>query len=138
MTMHIHQNLVSTVQRQLNEFGLRGVTRRKSFISLKNRKARLCFIKEHIDWTQSNGIGEKFNEKCLTTVKRNDDSIMVWVGMIMNGPGPICRLERIMNHLYVDVLDPLSFSSFCYEQFARRFLEKTTILNIHFVRQSSF
>ncbi|KAF7387000.1 hypothetical protein HZH66_011452 [Vespula vulgaris] len=52
--MHIHQNLVSTVRRQLNEFGLRGVTRRKPFISLKNRKARLCFIKEHIDWTQSN------------------------------------------------------------------------------------
>ncbi|KAF7388678.1 hypothetical protein HZH68_012620 [Vespula germanica] len=113
--IHINQNLMSTVQRQLNKFGLRGVTRRKPFISLKNRKASL---KSTLSGLRRR-IGEKFNGKCLT-VKRNYDSIMVWVGMTMNGPGPICRLERIINHVYVDVLDPLSFSSFCYEQFARR------------------
>lgn len=44
---------VRTVRRRLCEFGLNGhVARKKPYISEKNRKARLKFAKEHIDWTQ--------------------------------------------------------------------------------------
>ena len=40
-----------TVQRRLNEFGLMGrVARKKPLISEKNRRKRLAFAKEHVDW----------------------------------------------------------------------------------------
>ncbi|CAK9802846.1 Transposable element Tc1 transposase [Anthophora quadrimaculata] len=124
---------VHTVRRRLIAFGLRGrVARKKPFISKKNHKARLTFAKEHLLWTRvqwakviftdeskfncfgSDGrcyvrrrVGEEFDTKCLkSTVKGRGGSVMVWAGMTINGPGPICRINGIMDqHLYVDILD---------------------------------
>lgn len=44
---------VSTIKRRLNEFGLMGrIARKKPFIFKKNRKTRLEFAKEHVNWTE--------------------------------------------------------------------------------------
>lgn len=127
---------VHTVRRRLCEFGLNGrIARKKPYVSEKNRKARLAFAKAHIDWTPeqwskviftdeskfnrmgSDGrtyirrrIGEEFDQKCIKpTVKGRGGSVMVWAGMTANGPGPICRVNGIMDqYIYVDILKKTS------------------------------
>jgi hypothetical protein len=124
---------VHTVRRRLNEFGLMGrVARKKPLISKKNKKERFTFAIEHLNWTQeqwskvafsdeskfnrfgSDGksyvrrrIGEEFDPKCVkSTVKGGGGSVMVWGAMSKTGPGPIHRIEGIMDqHVYVDILE---------------------------------
>lgn len=49
----LHEKIsVRTVQRRLNEFQLYGrVARKKPLISEKNRRTRIAFAKEHLNWT---------------------------------------------------------------------------------------
>jgi transposase len=124
---------VSTVKRRLGEFGLHGrVARKKPFISEKNRKARLKFAEEHVGWTQnewnrvlfsdetkfnrmgSDGKayvrrrpGEEFLPMCTkATVKGGGGSLMFWGAMSRRGPGPIHRIDGIMDsHGYISIMN---------------------------------
>jgi hypothetical protein len=124
---------VRTVQRRLCEFGLNGrVTRKKPFISPKNRQARLKFAREHIAWTNlqwhtvlftdeskfnrmsSDGKayvrrrpGEEFKPTCTqATVKGGGGSVMVWAAMGRRGTGPIHRVDGIMDrHVFVAIMN---------------------------------
>lgn len=124
---------VRTVRRRLNEFGLMGrIMRKKPLISEKNRRARIAFAKEHINWTReqwskvvftdeskfnrlgSDGrsyvrrrIGEEFNWKCTKpTVKGGGGSVLIWGSMSINGPGPCHRIQGIMDrYVYLSIVE---------------------------------
>lgn len=124
---------VRTVRRRLNEFGLMGhVSRKKPFVSLKNRKARLLFARRHLNWTSDqwrnvlftdeskfNMFGsdgkvyirrrpkEEFDPRCTKkTVKGNGGSVMVWAGFSRRGVGPIHHIPGIMDrYVFMDILN---------------------------------
>lgn len=121
-----------TVRRRLENFHLRGRRpRKKPMLSSKNRKMRLAFAKAHEHWTSqdwqkilfsdeskfnrvaSDGlqyvrrrIGEDLKPQCvLPTIKHGGGSVMVWACFSRNGPGPIRRIDGIMDRFqYIDVL----------------------------------
>lgn len=124
---------VRTIRRRLNEFGLMGrIGRKKPYISEKNRRARIAFAREHINWTSeqwskviftdeskfnrfgSDGrsyvrrrIGEEFDWRCTKpTVKGGGGSVLIWGSMSINGTGPSYRIEGIMDRfVYLRILE---------------------------------
>jgi len=137
----------STVQRRLNQCGLKGcVAKKKPFISETNRLKRLKFAKEHIGWSvdqwkkvlwsdetkynmrASDGVvyvwrrrGEALKADCLRgTVKHGGGNILIWGCMSAAGVGRIHRVEGIMNAAqYVDILQKSMLPSM-KEHFGRR------------------
>jgi transposase len=114
---------VSTVKRRLNRFGLHGRVARKKTICFSPKSPAAPAVREHVNWTPrdwarvlwsdeskfqrfgSDGRtyvrrrpGEEFNPKCLKpTVKGGGGSVMVWGAFSRNGPGPIHRINGIMD-----------------------------------------
>lgn len=123
---------VSTTKRRLCKAGLFGRRpAKKPLISVKNRKARLKFAKDHLNWTskewskvlwsdeskfmvfESDGIkyvrrpeGQRFNPKYqLPTVKHGGGSVMVWGAFSRDMVGPIHRINGIMDQVvYKDII----------------------------------
>ena len=114
----------ATVKRRLrqnNLFGHRPV--KKPFVSAKNRRARLKFAKEHLNWTANQwskvlwSDESKFNmfgsdgikyvrrpiglrndvKYQVPTVKHGGGSVMVWSCFSRDGVGPIYRVQGIMD-----------------------------------------
>ena len=107
--------------RQNNLFGHRPV--KKSFVSAKNRRARLKFAKEHLNWTANQwskiiwSDESKFNmfgsdgikyvqhpiglrndvKYQVPTVKHGSGSVMVWSCFSRDRVGPIYRVQGIMD-----------------------------------------
>lgn len=131
--LHLDDEIsVRTVQRRLSEFGLLGrVARHKPYISEKNRRARLQFAKDHLNWTEkqwskvvftdeskfnrmgSDGkiyvrrrTGEEYSTRCIKpTIKGGGGSVLVWGSMTINGTGPIHRIEGKMDRfVYLDIV----------------------------------
>uniref|UniRef100_A0A1I7XLR4 HTH_Tnp_Tc3_2 domain-containing protein n=1 Tax=Heterorhabditis bacteriophora TaxID=37862 RepID=A0A1I7XLR4_HETBA len=115
---------VRSIRRRLVEAGLNGrVARKKPLISLKNRRARVAFAREHltwsaVDWTKavfsdeskfnrfgSDGKkyvrrrpGEEFMPKCtIPTIKHGGGSVMIWAVFNRNEPGPLHIVKGIMD-----------------------------------------
>ncbi len=121
-----------TVRRRLNHFGLFGrVAKKKPLISRRNRLRRLEFARDHLNWTVeqwaqvtwsdekkfnrfgNDGAGYVWRKKgealapqCIRpTVKGGGGSVMVWACFSRSGPGPIHRINGIMDaHVYRDIL----------------------------------
>jgi len=140
---------VRSIRRRLAEFELNGrVARRKPFVSLKNRRARLAFAKKHVSWTPqqwskvlftdetkinrfgSDGrqyvrrrSGEEFAPKCTTsTVKGFGGSIMVWGCFRSSGTGPTHRISGVMDqHVFVDEVCERVLLPFARQNLPRNF-----------------
>uniref|UniRef100_A0A1I7XVD6 HTH_Tnp_Tc3_2 domain-containing protein n=1 Tax=Heterorhabditis bacteriophora TaxID=37862 RepID=A0A1I7XVD6_HETBA len=126
---------VRSIRRRLVEAGLNGrIARKKPLVSLKNRRARVAFAREHLtwstaDWTKvvfsdeskfnlfgSDGKkyvrrrpGEEFLPKCtIPTIKHGAGSVMVWAAFNRNGPGSLHIVEGIMDSTsYSPDLNPI-------------------------------
>uniref|UniRef100_A0A1I7X548 HTH_Tnp_Tc3_2 domain-containing protein n=1 Tax=Heterorhabditis bacteriophora TaxID=37862 RepID=A0A1I7X548_HETBA len=117
----------SSIRRRLVEAGLNGqVARKKPLVSLKNRRARAEFAREHliwsaVDWTKavfsdeskfnrfgSDGNkyvrrrpGDEFMPKCaILSIKHGRGSVRVWAPFNRNGPGPLHIIESITDSIY--------------------------------------
>jgi hypothetical protein len=121
-----------TVRRRLNKFGLFGrVARKKPLISLRNRRRRLQFARDHFNWTTAQWTritfsdekkfmrfgndgtgyvwrkkGESLAPNCIRpTVKGGGGSVMVWTCICRSGSGPIHRINGIMDaQVYRNIL----------------------------------
>lgn len=121
-----------SVQRRAVDSGLHSFRiAKKPFISAKNRKARLKFARDHLNWTiekwktvlfsdeskfnlkSSDGfkrvrrpIGERLNPRYLQgTVKHGGGNIMVWGCFSGQGIGPIHKINGIMDRfVYKEIL----------------------------------
>lgn len=118
---------VSTVKRRLREAGL--FARRpakKPFITAKNRKARIEFAKEHVNWSIekwrtvlfsdeskfnlhcSDGIryvrrpnNQRLNPKYTRdTIKHGGGNVLIWGCFSGFGLGPLIQIDGIMNRFY--------------------------------------
>ena len=114
----------ATVIRRLEKAGLNArIPARKPLISLKNRRKRLEFAKEHQVWNQTkwNNVffsdeskfnvfgndgknyvwrkpGERLSVQCTKkTVKFGGGSVMVWGMMSSAGVGPLIRIQGTVN-----------------------------------------
>jgi len=120
------KNKVSTslVKERLKKAGLPArVARKKPLLSLKNRKGRYEWAKNHLDlieedwqkvvysdetpltlfqWAGKQYVrrrpGEEFKDECLTpTVKQGGGKIQVWGCFSWQGPGPLYRVKGLMD-----------------------------------------
>ncbi|KAK3572737.1 hypothetical protein QTP86_006987 [Hemibagrus guttatus] len=116
--------MARTVRNSLLHAGLKSYkTRKKPFISEKQRRARLKFAKDHRNWTVADWSkvifsdesnfqlcptpgpvmvrrrpGEDYNTQCLApTVKYGGGSVMIWGSFSKAGIGQICLCEGRMN-----------------------------------------
>jgi transposase len=124
---------LSTVKRRLRENNLFGRRpSKKPMISRKNRKARLAFAKEHLNWDEkkwskvlwsdeskfnmfgSDGIrwirrpiGQRNNIRYqLPTVKHGGGNVMVWGCFSRDGLGPLHLINGIMDGpMYKEIID---------------------------------
>lgn len=122
----------ATVIRRLEKAGLHArIPARKPLISLKNRRKRLQFAKEHHVWNQAkwNSVffsdeskfnlfgndgkkyvwrkpGERLSVQCTKkTVKFGGGSVMVWGMMSSAGVGPLIRIQGTVNaEVYKQIL----------------------------------
>lgn len=122
-----------TICRRAVESGLKAYRQaKKPFISLKNRRARLEFAKEHVDWSKEKWMtvlfsdeskfnfkgsdgnqhvrrprGERLNPLYTRgTVKFGGGNVMVWGCFSAHGVGPIHKVEGIMDRFqYKDILE---------------------------------
>lgn len=123
---------VRTVQRRAVSAGLKSYrAAKKPFISQKNRKARLKFAREHLDWTvgqwntvlfsdeskfnfvNSDGmrrvrrpVSSRLNPKyCSGTVKHGGGNVMVWGCFSGESLGPLHKIDGIMDKIiYKNIL----------------------------------
>ncbi|XP_053999879.1 transposable element Tcb2 transposase [Hylaeus anthracinus] len=123
---------VRTVRKRLGDFNLRGrKPPKKPLLSSRNQKRRLAFAKAHKHWTSedwqkvlfsdeskfirvcSDGIryvrrriGESLKTRCvLKTLKHGGGNVVVWACFSRSGPGPICRINGIVDRFqYMDIL----------------------------------
>lgn len=111
-----------TVRNRIHEAGMRGCrARQKPFISVKNRKARLEFARNHVDkaesfwdkvlWTdetkinmfQSDGNATVWRPKgkahdpkyTSATVKHGGGNVMAWACMSAKGPGDLIFIDDV-------------------------------------------
>lgn len=140
---------IRTVRRRLQAAGLNGRRPvKKPLISAKNRKARVEFAKEHLEWTAdqwkniiwsdeskfslfgSDGpayvrrpIGTRFDPRYqLPTVKHGGGNVMVWGCFSAQGVGPLHRIDGIMNkEMYMSILEDVMLP-FARDSFGRRFI----------------
>jgi transposase len=123
---------VKRILRQANLFGRRPV--KKPMISVKNRKARISFAKEHLNWEPkdwskvlfsdeskfmlfgSDGIkyvrrpiGHRFDPKYqLPTVKHGGGNVMVWGCFSRDNIGPIHLIDGIMEQTqYKEIMEKI-------------------------------
>lgn len=122
-----------TVQRRACQAGLKSYrAAKKPFISEKNRKARIKFAQDHLNWSLQKwstvlfSDESKFNLKdsdglkrvrrpqnkrldpryCKGTVKHGGGNIMVWGCFSGQGLGPLQKIDGIMDRfLYKDILE---------------------------------
>lgn len=122
----------STVSRRLNQVGLFGrVGVKKPLISMKNKKARLQFAKEHQHWSIDDWKKVLFSDETkinlfgndgrryvrrpestrydsryqIPTVKHGGGNIMLWGAFSWQGVGPIVKIEGTMTAvMYKDIL----------------------------------
>ncbi|XP_011144066.2 uncharacterized protein LOC105185907 [Harpegnathos saltator] len=135
---------VRTIRRRLQDAGLHGRRPvKKSFISAKNRKARVEWSKAHLNWTSrqwsdvlwsdeskfmlfgSDGIkwvrrpeGKRFDPKYqLPTMKHGGGSVIVWGAFSAKGMGPLHKIDGIMDQtVYINILQNVMLP------YAKRFL----------------
>lgn len=122
----------STIRRRLCENNLFGrIAKKKPLISERNRRIRLAWAKEKVNWSTAQwklvlftdeskivrfsragrvfvrrSFAEKYKIICTRpTVQGGGDSLMVWGCMTADGPGPLHRLEgRVTAQTYCDLL----------------------------------
>ena len=114
----------ATVKRRLRQNNLYGrCPVKKPFVSAKNRRARLKFAKEHLNWTANQWSKILWSDKSkfnmfgsddikyvrrpiglrndvkyqVPTVKHGGGSVMVWSCFSRDGVGPIYRVQGIMD-----------------------------------------
>lgn len=130
-TLNLNVSL-RTVQRRACEAGLKSYrAARKPYISEKNRKARIKFAQQHVDWSTQRwktvlfSDESKFNLKdsdgmrrvrrpknkrldpkyCQGTIKYGGGNIMVWGCVSGQGIGPIHHINGIMDRFqYKNIL----------------------------------
>ena len=124
---------VRTVQRRLNDAGLFGRSpRKKPFLSKRHLICRLAWAKQRLNWQSAdwskiiwsdeckfNRIAsdgrtyvrrrshEEYDSRCTkATMKHGGGSVTVWGCFSQSGPGPIRRIQGIMNaDMYCNVLE---------------------------------
>lgn len=140
---------VSTVKRRLSNAGLNG--RRpvcKPLISEKNRRARLTFAREHLNWTPQQWSrviwsdeskfllfgtdGVTYVRRPVRTrydvryqkpsVKHGGGNVMLWGCFSARGVGPLHRIQGIMDrYVYQDILENILYP------YARRIFRRNYI-----------
>lgn len=123
---------IRSIQRRAVEGGLKSYrSAKKPFISVKNRRARIEFAKQHLNWStakwntvlfsdeskynlkSSDGFrlvrrpkGQRLNPRYTKgTVKHGGGNILVWGCFSGNGIGPIHKINGIMDRfMYKDIL----------------------------------
>lgn len=112
-----------TIRRRLSGFGLKGrIPRKKTFLNLKQRKKRVQWEKEHINWSEnqwkqiiwsdeskislfgSDGrkyvrrrVGEELHPDCIEATTKNPTNVMIWACMSADGVGRIQVIDGILN-----------------------------------------
>ena len=113
----------STIRKRLLRSGLRGCkAKKKPKVSEKQRKARIAWAKEHLNWTSEdwdkvifsdestftiqNHAGnnfvrrrphEAFSPQCILPTIKYPTSVMIWGCMASNGIGKLHICEGMMN-----------------------------------------
>ncbi|KFM62309.1 Transposable element Tcb1 transposase, partial [Stegodyphus mimosarum] len=123
-----------TIRRRLTDVGLRGrIPRKKPYLNFQQRKKRLQWAKEHINWTDdqwsqviwsdetkislfgSDGrkyvrrrIGEELHPDCIQATVKNPVSVMIWSCMSADGIGRLHVIDGTLNaRKYIDtILEP--------------------------------
>ena len=122
----------STIRKSLLRNGLRGCkAKKKPKVSEKQRKARIAWAKEHLNWTSEdwdkvifsdestftiqNHAGnsfvrrrphEAFSPQCISLTIKYPTSVMIWGCMASNGSGRLHICEGMMNATkYASVLE---------------------------------
>uniref|UniRef100_A0A8R1I9E5 HTH_Tnp_Tc3_2 domain-containing protein n=1 Tax=Caenorhabditis japonica TaxID=281687 RepID=A0A8R1I9E5_CAEJA len=91
-----------TIRRRLQVAGLHGRRPvKKPLVSLKNRKARVKWAKQHLSW----GPREYAPQYQCPMVKHGGGSVMVWGCFSDTSMGPLKRIVGTMNrYVYEDIL----------------------------------
>ncbi len=127
----LHNISISTIQRRIKESGkfISTWTKKKPFVSDKNRAIRVKWCKEHLEWTTDEWRkvlwsdespfvlrynrrtrcyrmkDEKYHPELLQGSLKHDKKIMVWGCFAANGLGQFHRIFGIMNkEMYREIL----------------------------------